>query len=89
MSGCRLITRHAQVLLCVAESPRITAPEIETATGISTRHVQRLIIDLERAGYISHVREARTNAYEVCVEEPLKDRRTLTSVGRFLAALRQ
>lgn len=59
------LTNHAQVLLCIADNRRITARDIALRVGITERAVQRIIADLEDAGYIRRHREGRGNVYDI------------------------
>lgn len=59
------LTNHAQVLLCIAESPRITTRDISEIVGITERSAQRILDDLEEGGYLTRHREGRRNRYEV------------------------
>jgi DNA-binding transcriptional ArsR family regulator len=72
MATWTFLTNHAQVLLCVARSRRITAREIAAAVGITERAVQRILDDLEEAGYLSRFRDGRQNSYEVHGERPMR-----------------
>lgn len=66
------LTNHAQVFLCVAENTHLTAREIASHIGITERAVQRIVVDLEKDGYIQHVREGRTNRYTIDLDKPLR-----------------
>lgn len=66
------LTNHAQVLLCVAGNPRLTAREIAAAVGITERAVQRILVDLEQTGYISHARDGRRNTYQIHTDRPMR-----------------
>jgi predicted ArsR family transcriptional regulator len=66
------LTNHAQVLLCIAANQRVTAREIAHTVGITERAVQRILSDLEEAGYISHTRDGRQNRYEIHRERPMR-----------------
>ncbi|MBK9711990.1 MAG: winged helix-turn-helix domain-containing protein [Kouleothrix sp.] len=66
------LTNHAQVLLCVARNQRATTRAIAASVGITERAVQRILADLERAGYISHARDGRQNVYEIHPEHPMR-----------------
>lgn len=72
MSDWTFLTNHAQVLLCIAENPRSSAKEIAGRVGITERAVQRILDDLEEAGYISRSREGRRNRYEIHHELPMR-----------------
>ena len=66
------LTNHAQVLLCIARNRRMTARQIAETVGITERAVQRIVVDLEAAGYISHHRDGRRNIYDVHPDRPLR-----------------
>lgn len=72
MRGWTFLTNHSQVLLCIARNSRITAKEIATVVGITERAVQRILDDLEDAGYISRSREGRKNVYAIHAERPMR-----------------
>ena len=46
--------------------------DVAERVRITRRAVQRIISDLEQAGYLSRVREGRRNRYGVHVELPLR-----------------
>ncbi len=74
MSEWTFLTNHAQVLLCVVRNGngRLTAREIAEIVGVTERAVQRILDDLENAGYISRFRDGRTNRYEIHPELPMR-----------------
>ncbi len=65
MSEWLFLTNHARVLLFIAQHPTSTARRIADAVGITERATQRLIRDLDEAGYISRRRVGRNNQYVV------------------------
>jgi MarR family len=67
------LTRHAQVLLCIADDPGIRLREIGVRVGITERAAHRIVGDLVGAGYISREREGRRNRYTVRLQAPLPD----------------
>jgi DNA-binding transcriptional ArsR family regulator len=67
------LTRHAQVLLCIADDPGIRLREIGEQVGITERAVHRIVSDLAAAGYISRERQGRRNHYSVRLQAPLPD----------------
>ncbi len=66
------LTNHSHVLLCVVQEPEVRMREIAQMVGITERAVQRIIVDLERAGYLVRVRHGRRNRYEVREHLPLR-----------------
>ena len=74
MSDWTFLTNHAQVLLCIVRNgnDRLTAREISEIVGITERAVQRILDDLENAGYISRFRDGRKNRYVIHPELPMR-----------------
>jgi predicted ArsR family transcriptional regulator len=72
MSQWTFLTNHAQVLLAIAASPRITARAIALKVDVTERAVQRIIADLEAEGYLTRVREGRSNVYQVNRDQPMR-----------------
>jgi hypothetical protein len=68
------LTRHAQVLLCIADDPGIRVREIGERVGVTERAAHRIVGELVDAGYISRERRGRRNHYTVRLEQPLPDR---------------
>jgi DNA-binding Lrp family transcriptional regulator len=66
------LTNQARVLLYIAHNPTSTAREIAQAVGITERATQRLIRDLDEAGYITRTRVGRHNEYQVHTDQPLR-----------------
>lgn len=65
-------TNHAQVLLCIARNGSVTAREIAGQVGITERAVQRILDDLEAAGYLTRFRVGRRNQYQVHKDLPMR-----------------
>ncbi len=66
------LTNHSHVLLCVAANPDILTRDIAQLVGITERSAQRIISELEEAGYLSHSKVGRRNHYEVHADHPLR-----------------
>jgi DNA-binding IclR family transcriptional regulator len=66
------LTNHAHVLLCLARDPAMRMRDIAAEVGITERAVQRIIAELEEAGYVERVRKGRRNAYRVHGALPLR-----------------
>jgi DNA-binding MarR family transcriptional regulator len=67
------LTRHAQVLLCIADDPGIRLRDIGDRVGVTERAAHRIVGELAAAGYISRERRGRRNYYTVGLEQPLPD----------------
>lgn len=71
-TGWTFLSNHAYVLLCIARQPTIRLSELAERVRITRRAVQRIIHDLEEAGYLTREREGRRNRYEVHMDLPLR-----------------
>jgi DNA-binding MarR family transcriptional regulator len=82
------LSNHSHVLLCISYWPDIRIRDIAVKVRITERAVQRILVDLERGGYLKRERVGRQNRYRV--ETELHLRHPLAhhvEVGQFLAAL--
>ena len=59
------ITNHARVLISIAENPGVRTRDIAERIGITERATQRIVAELEQAGYISHEKIGRRNRYDL------------------------
>lgn len=66
------LTNHAHVLICIAEDPTARIRDLAERVGITERGVQRIITELEEAGYLMHERQGRRNVYRVRANQPLR-----------------
>lgn len=71
-AGWTFLSNHAHVLLCLAEEPQPPLRDVARLVGITERSVQRIVSDLEEAGYLVREREGRRNRYEVRRALPLR-----------------
>ena len=69
------LSNHAHVLICLAQEPALRIQDLADRVEITYRAVQRILNDLEAAGYISRSRrqeDARSNEYRVDTSLPLR-----------------
>jgi DNA-binding MarR family transcriptional regulator len=66
------LTNHAHVLLCLAKDPEARMREVASQVGITERAVQKIVADLEEAGYLTRTRDGRRNRYELHLSVPLR-----------------
>ncbi|MEW1751577.1 MarR family transcriptional regulator [Streptomyces angustmyceticus] len=64
-SGWTFITNHARVLAAIADDSNARIRDIAAHCRLTERAVQRIIVDLEEGGYLSHRREGRANTYRI------------------------
>ncbi len=70
--GWTFLTNHGHVLLCLAREPGLRICDIARRVGITQRCVQRILVELEAAGALSHEREGRCNRYHINLSCPLR-----------------
>lgn len=66
------LTSHAMVLLLVARERAITAQRLAYRLGLDIRSIQRVLDELESAGYITRSRDGKSNVYEVDLTLPMR-----------------
>jgi DNA-binding Lrp family transcriptional regulator len=72
MSDWTFITNHGLVLASIANNPQKTAREIGNDIGITERTAHKIILDLERDGYITKTKVGRHNTYRIHSGVPIK-----------------
>jgi DNA-binding IclR family transcriptional regulator len=78
------LTNHAQVLLCLAETPDIRLRDVAERVGITERASQRILADLVHDGYVKTSRVGRRNHYTL---EPGRTMRHKAQAGYEVGAL--
>lgn len=69
------LSNHAHVLICLAQEPALRIQDLADRVNITYRAVQRILDDLESAGYICRSRQkedGRSNEYCVDMSLPLR-----------------
>ncbi|WP_319560072.1 winged helix-turn-helix domain-containing protein [Marispirochaeta sp.] len=66
------LTNHSHVLLCLLRNPSVRIRDIAREVNITERAVQRIIADLDEAGYIERIRDGRNNTYKVFTDLHLR-----------------
>lgn len=69
------VTNHTRVLIAIAENPNIRTRDIAQLAGITERSTQRIVADLEEAGYLTHERIGRRNHYQINHDATLRHHR--------------
>lgn len=65
-------SNHGHVLICLAKNANQPLREVAVAVGITERAVQRIVADLEEAGYLCRKRSGRQNSYTLRTEKRLR-----------------
>ena len=66
------LTNHAHVLICIVDTPEARMRDIAERVAITERAVQRIVRDLEEAGYVQRIRIGRRNRYKIRKNLPLR-----------------
>jgi predicted transcriptional regulator len=86
----RFVTNHTQVLLTIVRNPDVRMREIAQLVGITERAAQRIVADLQEAGYVEASRVGRRNHYtinrEIKMRHPAQDD---TEIGDLLDLLQR
>jgi DNA-binding MarR family transcriptional regulator len=68
-------------MMCLAQHPELPLREVALQVGITERAVQRIVADLEEAGYLKRERLGRHNRYRfnrrAKLRHPLEAHRTI------------
>jgi len=70
--GWTFLSNHSHVLVCLAQDPEVLVADIAQRVGIGERAVQRILHDLEEAGYLTRERHGRRNRYTLHLDRPLR-----------------
>lgn len=66
------LTNHAHVLVCLSRDPEARMRDVAAEVGVTERAVQRIVAELEGAGYLEHERDGRRNRYRIRASLPLR-----------------
>ena len=66
------LTNHAHVLLAIAAEPDLRLRDVADRIGITERAAQRIVAELETAGYLDVRRVGRRNVYRVHRNRPMR-----------------
>jgi DNA-binding IclR family transcriptional regulator len=83
-TGWTFVTNHARVLAAIADNHTARIRDIAAHCRLTERAVQKIISDLEQDGYLSHIKEGRTNTYRI---DPGKVLRHPAEAGLTVASL--
>lgn len=72
MTEWTFVTNHALVLAAIAKKQGQTAREIGDEVGVTERTAHKIILDLERSGYISKIKVGVKNVYRIHPDLPIE-----------------
>jgi predicted transcriptional regulator len=83
-----ILSNHGRVFVYVAKHPKSTTEAISREVSLTQRGVQKIIAELEGAGYIARRKEGRSNRYIIHPELPMRHQLERDhTVGNLLLAL--
>lgn len=65
-------TNHTHVLVLLQQEPTLVLREVARRVGITERAVQRIVQELEEAGYLKRERVGRRNNYTITPQRHLR-----------------
>ena len=71
MATWSFLTKHAQVLVCIAHDPGVRLRDIATMVGVTERSAFGIVNDLVSAGYVVKSKDGRRNRYSIQSDLPL------------------
>lgn len=66
------LSNHAHVLILLAQDGDLRMRDVADQVGITERAVQRIVAELEQAGYLEITKDGRCNTYHVLRDRPLR-----------------
>ena len=66
------LTSHTQVMLAIHRDPDVRLRDVAETVGITERAAQRIVNDLEEAGYLKRKRVGRRNRYLLNTERHMR-----------------
>ena len=82
------LSNHGRVFVYIAKQPKSTTELISREVGLTQRGIQKIIAELEAAGYVARRKEGRRNHYVIHPEIPMRHRLERDhAVGDILIAL--
>ncbi len=66
------LTNHAHVMVALSRDAELRQRDLAYVIGITPGAVQRILDDLEHAGYVKRERVGRRNRYEILTAESLR-----------------
>ena len=88
MEGWSFLTKHARVLLCIADDPGVRLRDIAARVGITERSASGIVSDLAVAGYAVKQKDGRRNRYQIQAHLPPPESTSQQlAIGEVLALL--
>jgi len=66
------LSNHAHVLICLATDGDCRVRDLAARVGITERATQRILADLEAAGYLTRERHGRRTHHRLVLDQPMR-----------------
>lgn len=66
------LSNHAHALICLAADEDCRVRDLAARIGITERATQRILADLEAAGYLVRERHGRRNHHRLVLDRPMR-----------------
>ena len=85
MSDWTLFSNHGHVLVCLTRDSEVRLRDVASDVGITERAVQKIVHELQQAGFISIRKHGRCNRYEINTRKSMRhELEAQCTVGRLL-----
>ena len=71
-AGWTIFTNHGHVLLLIAREPELRLRDVAARVGITERSAEKIVRELEAAGYVVTEKVGRRNVYRVDAHQHLR-----------------
>ncbi len=86
MGDWTFFSNHGHVLVCLARDSDVRLREVAAEVGITERAVQKIVRDLQDAGYLTVTKQGRCNRYRINKRRSLRHSiESHCTVGKLLA----
>lgn len=70
--GWTFLSNHSHVMICLARDPGVRLRDVAALVGITERAAIRIVVDLEKGGYVIKERIGRRNRYGIVATKNLR-----------------
>jgi DNA-binding Lrp family transcriptional regulator len=86
MGDWTFFSNYGHVLVCLSRNREVRLRDVATEVGITERAVQKIVRDLQDAGYLTITKQGRCNRYRINRRKTLRhDLESHCTVGKLLA----
>src|SRR5210317_710567 len=88
MSDWTFFSNYGHVLVCLGRNRQARLRDVAVEVGITERAVQKIVRDLQEAGYLTVTKQGRCNRYQINKRKALRHHlQSQCTIGKLLAVL--